>query len=99
MSWVIGRQRKLRKPGQLLLPIIRLCAKPVVGQATPLPHRVVGILKSDRLCRRPFSSGKRIVEECKLISDDPERPLVSDDMVHREYQDMVQHISATSGAA
>ena len=87
--WMIGRQRKLGKPGQFLLPIIRLCAEPVVGQTTPLPYRIVGILKGDRLCRRNVSSAERVVEDCKLMTDDPERPLVSDDMMHREHQHMV----------
>jgi len=53
-------------------------------QMGALPYREIGILNGKRWEHGRFAPGERVVERRELADDDPHRPSVAGDMMHRE---------------
>ncbi len=74
-------------------PVVELVVQDPAGQPLPLPSRVVGILHRQI---REIGAG---VERGQLTADDPGRPFVADDVVHRQHHQVLVRCEADDRSA
>src|SRR5690242_17287551 len=81
-----------RTVAELLPPVLQLRLEHFALQPLALPHSVVCILNR-QLRQRGFTAGAvRVIEHAQLAHEDAHGPRVSDDVVHRQKQDVVVSI-------
>src|SRR6185369_17133335 len=90
-SRIIRRQiQTLRHTCQLLLPVPQLpLQRPALFQPPSLPHRIVHILDRQRLQLRTPALLQHFQNLSQFSGQDPQRPAVTDDVVHIEQEQVL----------
>ena len=85
----IGDQLELRKTGAALGPVRELAFVGLRFDKRPLPEREVGVLNRQLGERRWLACAERPIERRQLLFQQPPRPTVGGNVVHRDQQKVI----------
>src|SRR2546427_13073408 len=94
-SWAIGCQlEQRRRTGQLSFPILQLLLKIAVLRPRVLPAGEVGVL--NRQLGKLWSLAERetVIQLFQLAREDSHRPVIGDDVMHREQEHVFIRVQA-----
>ena len=85
----VGRQLQHRQALQTLPPVAELPLQQLPLQPAALPEREIRILHRQLRQRRPPPQRKRLVQLRQLLKQQPDRPAVANNVMHRQQEDPV----------
>ncbi|GFM48818.1 hypothetical protein PSCICE_00850 [Pseudomonas cichorii] len=85
----VGRQgQQYRRAGKRLMPVVALTAQPFAIQPVALPDGVVGVLQGQWRQRVIEALAERLVQRREFAGQNPQRPAVGNNVMHRQQQYM-----------
>ena len=85
---VVRRQLQHARTSQLLAPVLQQLFESLAFEFTALPDRIVGILHWQFPQIRFRTAAVRVVQSSQFTPQDPQRPSVAGNVVHRQQQHM-----------